>query len=91
MVDRLCQLRHFPVQCLAGKPDDAEQARPAVARSLLGPVQSGTLRIGVDQENGGALPLQLAGEMQRNGGLAGAALLGENGDDHGSLVHACGK
>jgi hypothetical protein len=29
--------------------------------------------------------------MQRNSGLAGAALLGENSDDHGRLARACGN
>jgi hypothetical protein len=91
MVDRLCQVRYFPVQGLSGKPDDAEQARSSVTGSLLGPVQSRALGIGINEEDGGPSSLQLAGKVQRYRRLAGAALLRQDGDDHGSLARACGK
>ena len=65
--------------------------RSSIASPLLGPVEGRALRIGIDQQHGGPLPLQLAGKVQRDRRLAGAALLGQHGDDHGSLARACGK
>lgn len=85
MIDVARHLGGFPVQGVAGQADDAEQARQALAGALLRPVEGRALGIGVDQHDALALPGPGSGEVQGEGGLAGAALLVEQGDDHGRL------
>jgi hypothetical protein len=83
MVDRPGQVRYFPVQ--VSRASRRCRTSAVVHREpVLGPVEGRALGIGIDQQHGGPLPLQLAGKVQRDRRLAGAALLGQDGDDHGS-------
>jgi hypothetical protein len=50
--DVVGELWRLPVQRIAGKADDTEQPRPALLQSLLGSVERGALRIGVDHFTG---------------------------------------
>src|SRR5690606_4861922 len=66
-----------------GKADDGEQPWQPFMAAPLRPVERGALRVGIDKNDALALRSPGSGEMQRQRGLADAALLIEERDDHG--------
>src|SRR3546814_15630482 len=74
------------MQLLGGATDDAESPAPAGLAARLGPVERGALRIGVDDDDRLAALGQFAGQVRGERGLAAAALLVEQGDDHGRVA-----
>src|SRR5260370_33938977 len=70
------------MQRVAGKPDDAEEARQAFLCALLGPIERRALRVRVDDDDALALGSPGSRYMQRQCRLADAALLVEERDDH---------
>src|SRR3546814_3043234 len=74
------------MQRLACETDDAEAPAPAGLAARLGPVERGALRIGVDDDDRLAALGQFAGQVRGERGLADAALLVEQGDDHGRVA-----
>ena len=76
------ELGRLAMEGVARKADDAEEPRQAFLGALLGPVERRALRVGVDQGDALALAGPLPGEMQGERGLADAALLIEERDDH---------
>ena len=56
---------------------------PPAGLRLLRPVDSGSLRVGIDQENGALTKVDGAGLGERRGGLSGAALPAGRRDDLG--------
>jgi hypothetical protein len=75
------ELWRLPVERAAGKAGDTEQPWPALLQALLGPVERGALRVGVDQRDP-PLPGPFTSEMRRERRLADAALLVEECHDH---------
>lgn len=73
----------FQVQRLAGQADDAEQTGQARLGALFRPVERRTLRIVIDQADAFARACPLSGKMEGERRFADAALLVEQGDDHG--------
>src|SRR3546814_9629095 len=82
MVDTTGQFRRLVMQRVACETDHAEQPWQALRRALLRPVQRRALRIGIDQQDTLACDSTLASQMKRESGLADAALLIEQRDDH---------
>src|SRR5690606_12438492 len=78
------KLGRFAMKRVARQADDAEQARQALAGALLRPVESGTLRVGIDDGDTLAASRPLTGEVEGERRLADAALLVEQRDDHGA-------
>jgi hypothetical protein len=76
------ELGRLMMEGIARKADDGEQSRQAFPGALLGPVERGALRVSVNQDDAFALAGPLPGEMQGERGLADAALLIEERDDH---------
>ena len=76
----------FAMQRVAGEADDAEQARRPAAAALLRPIEGRALRVGIDQCDALSASRPFAGEMQRQRGLADAALLVEERDNYRSLL-----
>jgi hypothetical protein len=63
VIDGAGKLGGFAVQRVARQADDAKQARQALARALLRPVEGRALRVGVDEGDAASAHGQLAGEM----------------------------
>ena len=82
MVGVTRQLGGFAVQGVARQANDAEQPRQPFLCPLLGPIESGPLRVGIDEGDAAAVASSLARQMKRERGLADAALLVEERDDH---------
>ena len=57
------EFRRLAMQRVADKPDDAEQPAIPSLRALLGLIEGGALRIGVDQHDPLPFPGPFAGEM----------------------------
>jgi hypothetical protein len=72
----------FPMKRVARQADDSEQPRQPFLCPLLGPIESGALRVGIDEGDAAAVASSLARQMKRERGLADAALLVEERDDH---------
>src|SRR6266852_519489 len=77
-------LRGFNMERVAGQPQNSEEPRQPFLGALLGPVQSRALRVRVDDHDALALGGPGSGHMQRQGGLADAALVVEERNDHGA-------
>src|SRR3546814_11210961 len=82
MIHAARQLGCFDVQGVTGEADHTEEPGQSFGGALLGPVERGTLGIGVDQQDAAPLPRPLSGKVQRERGLADTALLIEERDDH---------
>ena len=65
MIDVGSDRRQLAVQRLARQADDAEQARHAFTRTLLGPVERRPLRVRIDHHHALPLPGPSPGEVQR--------------------------
>src|SRR5260370_18156957 len=76
------------MQRVAGKPDDAEEARQAFLCALLGPIERRALRVRIDDDDALALGSPGSCDMQRQGRLADATLPVEKRDDHGAPPRA---
>jgi hypothetical protein len=76
------ELGRLMMEGIARKADDGEQSRQAFPGALLAPVERGALRVNVNQDDAFALAGPMPGEMQGERGLADAALLIEERDDH---------
>ena len=72
------QLRRFLMQRFAGEAHGAEQPGQALLASALRPVERGTLRVSIQQDDVQAAHRQLAGDVGGERGLADAAFLVEN-------------
>jgi hypothetical protein len=72
----------FPMQRVARPADDADPPREPFLCPLLGPIESGPLRVGIDEGDAAAFASPLARQMKRQRGLADAALLVRERDDH---------
>ena len=82
MIGTARQFGRFAVQGVARQPDDGEAAGQAFTGAGFGPVERGTLRIGVDEHDTLVAAGPFAGEMERERRLADAAFLVEQRDDH---------
>ncbi len=85
MVGVAGQFRRFSVERVAGQADDTEQPLQPLPAALLGPVERRPLRIGVDQRDALSTASPFASKVQGERGLADAALLVEQRDDHDDL------
>src|SRR3546814_3392526 len=74
MIRAARQLGCFDVQGVTGEADHTEEPGQSFGGALLGPVERGTLGIGVDQQDAAPLPRPLSGKVQRERGLADTAL-----------------
>src|SRR3546814_4028204 len=70
MIHAARQLGCFDVQGVTGEADHTEEPGQSFGGALLGPVERGTLGIGVDQQDAAPLPRPLSGKVQRERGLA---------------------
>ena len=82
------ELWRLAMQRVTRKPDDTEQTVETAACALFGSIESGALRIGVDQRDPLSLPSPLASQMRRERRLDNAALLIEQRDDRRLLPSA---
>ena len=85
MIDILGDFGGFAVQSVAGEADNPEEPWKAFLGALLRPVERRPLWVSVNEDDPLASTSPRAGEMQSEGGLADAALLVEEGDDHDAL------
>jgi hypothetical protein len=84
------ELWRFSVERVARQADHAEQPIEATPSTLLGPIERRSLGVGVDDRHALSLTGPVAGEMQGERGLAHAAFLVEQRDNHGappSVLH----
>src|SRR5712692_6519718 len=72
------------MQAVAGEAEHAEQRGQSFLGPLLRPVESRALRVRVDDHDALALGGPGSGHMQRQRGLADAALVVEERNDHGA-------
>jgi hypothetical protein len=86
-----CEFGRLLVNRIARKADDSEEPRQSFSGSLLGPVEGRPLRVGVNQDDALGLLGPLSGEMQRERGLADAALLIEERKDHSCAFDPAGR
>lgn len=80
------QLRCFLVQRLAGEAHGAEQPWQALLASALRPVQRRALWIGIEQDDMLSAQRQLASDVRGERGLANAAFLVEQRNDHSAAL-----
>jgi hypothetical protein len=81
----------FAMKRVARQADNTEQSREPFLCSLLGPIECGALRVGINEGDAAAFAGLLAGEMKRQRGLADAALLVEERDDHDAALDLVGN
>jgi hypothetical protein len=86
-----CELGRLVVKRIPCKANDAEKPLQSFLGALLGPVEGRPLWVGVNQDDALRLLGPLSGEMQRERGLADAALLIEERDDHAGAPTPAGR
>ena len=86
-----CELGRLLVKRIPCKANDAEEPRQSFPGALLGPVEGRPLWVGVNQDGALGLLGPLSGEMQRERGLADAALLIEERNDHARATDPAGR
>src|SRR5260221_14468642 len=84
MMDIAGDLRSFNMERVTGQAEHIEQPRQPFLGALFRPVESRALRVPVDDHNALALRGPGSGHMQRQRGLADAALVVEECNDHGA-------
>jgi hypothetical protein len=84
MMDVARDLRGLNMERIAGELEHIEQPRQPFLGALFRPVESRALRVRVDDHDALALGGPGSGQMQRQGGLADAALVVEERNDHGA-------
>ena len=70
----------------ADRLENAAKARQALLGAPLRPVQCRALRVGIEQDDRLPAHRELAGDVRGERGLAHAAFLVEQGDDHGEAL-----
>ena len=85
MIDILGDFGGFTVQSVAREADYPEEPWKAFLGALLRPVERRPLWVGVNEDDPLASTSPRPREMQSEGGLADAALLVEERDDHDAL------
>src|SRR5882672_10428376 len=84
MIDVAGDLRGLNMERIAGESEHIEQPCQPSLGALLRPVERRALRVRVDDHEALALRSPGSGHMQRQGGLADAALVVEERNDHGA-------
>src|SRR5712675_211623 len=84
MIDVAGDLTGLNMERIAGEREHIEQPRQPSLGALLRPVERRALRVRVDDHEALALRSPGSGHMQRQGGLADAALVVEERNDHGA-------
>src|SRR5258708_22695641 len=84
MIDVAGDLRGFNMERIAGESEHIEQPWQPSLGALFRPVERRVLRVCVDDHDALALDGPGSGHMQRQGGLADAALMVEERNDHGA-------